>query len=282
MPNPKLPDGGSFKRTPQSFRAEGLRVRFSRVQGQTPKDVLKKPLILPVVIGEEFTVTEDAAFTDYETVGDGEFSQARGGPSTARNLRVLDSLETLTLDWARWARWMTNPLATEQLVRKELYAILRSRKPMEILATLQLGQGAEELRMKATIRSIGRTLKKGETDTRYYVLGIKEWREDSVARRGAGTSKKDLPAKKKLTAKTTLYSVAREFYDLHTIDAVVAARQVRSKNGLGSWGLNEPIVKTKKFKVGDSITVPEPTGTYIAESGGVDVGAGLIKSAGLV
>jgi hypothetical protein len=278
-PAPLLPDGGRFARLPESYRGEGLRVRFSRIPGETPKGVLTTALYLPVVIGESFSVSEEAAFTDYETVGDGEFSQPRGGSSTARNLRTLDDVETLTLDWARYARWMTNPDVTETQLRRTLYGILRSRRPFEILATLQLGAGAEELRMKATLRSVARTLKRGETDTRYYVLGIKEWREDSVERKGQKAAKGgDLPAKKKLTASTTCYSAAREFYDLHEVSLAGAARAIRQANGLGSWGLNTPIAQAKKFKVGDSIKIPDTA--LEGEVGDTKYGADLLAAVG--
>jgi nucleoid-associated protein YgaU len=231
----------------------GLRVRFSRINGQTPRGVLERPLWLPVVMGD-FVVAEEAAHADYETIGAGQFSAPAGGPASARQLREAD-MQSLTLDWD--APW-TIGTRTPAQVKVELYKILRSRRPFLVLATIT-GSGTE-LRMNATLRSINRTLRPGEADTRYYDLQVREWREASVVRKssagigrkgGAGGQTK-LPAKHKLTAGDTFNSLSRDYYGSYT-----QARDIAQSNGVYGWGMTTPIVQTDRFKVGDSITIPE-------------------------
>lgn len=232
---------------------DGLRVRFAKVRGFTPKGVLDDALYLPVVLNE-FTFSEEAAHQEYDTVAAGQFSVPAAGPATARQLRSTD-FETLTLDWD--APWLARAGQDDQDVRRELYKVLRARAPFELLATLQLGRGTEELRMKATLRSIERTLKPGERDTRYYTLALKEWRDPSVERRGAGSAGRghsSLPTTAVLKADTTFTSLAGHYYGLAS-RAYWAA--IANANGLRSWGGNTPIVQSKRFKVGDKVKIPK-------------------------
>lgn len=235
-----------------SYRGPGLRVRFSAVPGATAAGVLDEPMYLPVVLGE-FTVDEDFDHRDYDTVSAGQFSTPGGGGPTSRQLRAVD-LEMMTIDWHAYARFLTNPQLDPEDARREVLKIGRAKTPFEILADIQLGSGPEELRMKATIRSVRRTLKPGEADTRYYTLVLKEWRDNAIGRRSAGSGAGSLPTTATLTAATTLTSLARHFYP--SIPLNLAWRTIAQENGVTSWGASTPLVQSQRFKVGDKVKIP--------------------------
>jgi hypothetical protein len=201
--------GGRMPRLKANYYGPGLRVRFARIPHETPKNVLRHPLYLPVTLGD-FTIEEEFEHRDYTTVGAGEFSAPAGGPATARRLRTTD-LETLTIDWHKYARWLTNPHITPG-------------------------------------RRVTRTLKPGEKDTRYYTLEIKEWRDNSLTRRKA----KEGPRTATLFASTTLYDLARIFYGSASM-----WREIARANGITNWGPSTPLVQSKRFVIGDKLTIPE-------------------------
>jgi hypothetical protein len=239
--------GGRMPRLKANYYGPGLRVRFARIPHETPKNVLRHPLYLPVTLGD-FTIEEEFEHRDYTTVGAGEFSAPAGGPATARRLRTTD-LETLTIDWHKYARWLTNPHITPGRAREEINKIARSKRPFEILATIRILDGyPAEVRMFATIRRVTRTLKPGEKDTRYYTLEIKEWRDNSLTRRKA----KEGPRTATLFASTTLYDLARIFYGSASM-----WREIARANGITNWGPSTPLVQSKRFVIGDKLTIPE-------------------------
>lgn len=268
---PPPPVGGTVM-LPSSYRGPGLRVRFTAVEGVTKKGVLTTPLYLPAALGD-FAFDEEFDWRDYTTIADGEYSVAAQGGETARRLRTSD-LETLTIDWHRYARWLTNPQVTPQVARRELYRIGRTHSVFELLAILQLGSDEpEELRMKASIRSIRRVLRPGEADTRYYSLSIKEHRNNDVERRGASTTGSSggadgrgngtggarpvkLPAVATLTAETSLHSLAGHFYG-----SEAAWRPIAAANGIKNWGAAYPLAKSPRWKVGDKVKIPKPSAT---------------------
>lgn len=232
-------------------RGEGLRVRLSKIPGETPAGVLSKALVLPAVLGE-FGWTEEAAHSEYETVRDGQFSQPQLGPATARRLRTLNDIETLTIEWD--APWLVEQGLDPHDVYDELFAVLRSRRAVELLATPQFGPERPLLRMNITIRSISPLMKRGEPDSMYYTVRISEWRNAEVKRRGAGSpgNPSKLPTTHKLTATDTLYSLSAKYY--HTsagTDAIAKA------NGIKSWGKKTPLVKMGRYKVGSKIKIPK-------------------------
>ena len=250
-----------------SYRGPGLRVRFSRIRGVTAKDVLEQPLLLPVTLGE-FTVDEEFAHNEYGTISAGQFSSPTPGPPTARQLRTTD-LDTLTLDWHDYARFLVNPHLSEEDARRELYAVARSKTAFELLATTQLGSSPDELRMKATIRSLSRSLRPGEADTRYYTIGISEWRDNSTERRGVGRS---LPTTHSLDANDTLVSLARAYFPSE-VPIKNGAQAIKKANGITRWGNNDPLVRSKRWKVGDRIKIPAaPKGTLTVAVGPTGVG----------
>lgn len=237
---------------PQSYRGPGFRVRLSSVKGATAKGLLTEPLYLPCILGD-FDVEEEFDHADYDTVAAGEFSVPAAGPVTARRLRTTD-LSTLTIDWHAYARFLVNPQLSPDEARRQLYAIGRSRSPFELLVAAQLGI-QEELRMKATMRSLSRTAKPGEADTRYYSMAIKEWRDNSLRRRAAGSGRSTLPTTAKLTNKTTLNSLARHFYPDSPLKD--GWRAIARANGITNWGPSTPLAKSKRWKVGDKIKIPK-------------------------
>jgi len=247
----------------------GLRVRFTRIPDVTAKGVLESQMYLPVILGE-FSHEEAADHRDYSTVAGGEYSVPAPGPRSARLLRTTD-LETLTLDWYRYAQWLVARGRSPSNVRTQLYEILRTRTPFQMLAILDNAGGNEELRMKATLRSIRRVLRPGERDTRYYTLEVKEWRDNSLTRRARGTKggksagrKRALPTTATLTDKTSLRSLARYFYGTEA-----EWRPIANANNLKNWGPGDPIYKSSKFRVGDKIKIPN---AGQAESLGMSVG----------
>lgn len=229
-------------------RGEGLRVRLSRVPGETPRGVLRRPLYLPAVIGN-FGWTEEFQHTEYETVRQGQFSQPALGPSTARLLRTIDDMETLTLTWE--AAWLVEDGLDPDEVYRVLHAIGRARRPVEMLASLKLDE-RPLLRTFITIRSITTQLRQGEPDTRYYTLRPKEWREAEGRRRGEGRGSK-LPTKHKLTADDTLHSLSRRYYG----GSPKYARDIARANGLTGVGVTTRITATRRFAVGQKIKIPK-------------------------
>lgn len=229
-------------------RGDTLRVRFSRLPGETPKTMLRAPFGLPVILND-FGYEEDAEHAEYRTIRFGEFSQPVGGVGFhGRSLRRLD-LETLALDWD--APWLAHAGYSLEDVQSTLTAILRSKRAFRFGARLYSGTGPFELQMNATLRSVRPTRKPGERDTRYYTLSLAEWRDPSVRRRGENPAQTKLPTKHKLTATDTFNSLSKRYYGSYK-----GADFIRRRNGVGSFGDSTPIVKTRKFKVGDKIIIP--------------------------
>jgi hypothetical protein len=237
----------------------GLRVRLSRIPGETAKGVLRSPVYLPVVLGP-FTVSEEASHFEYDTHRAGQFSVPAQGPKTARSLRDL-GLDTLTLDWqASWLDY-TDPRRFMNAVND----VLRARSPVLLLATLQFGD-PEEFRAPVTLRRTTRELRPGEADTRYWTLEVREWRNASLSRRTADPKNDRLPARHHLTATDTWSSLAQKYH--HTS---MTWRVIAKKNGLPQWGARTPIVNSTKFKVGDIVTIPKAP-PQIADPGGTMAG----------
>lgn len=240
-------------------RGEGLRVRLSRIPGETPKTVLAQPLILPAVM-RNFGWSEEALHSEYDTVRAGQFSQPALGPATARRLRAVDDVETLTVEWD--APWLVERGIDPDRVYDELFGVLRSRKPCELLVTPKFGPERPLLRMDITIRSIAPQMREGEADTIYYVLRWSEWRRAEGKRRGAGKPK--LPTTHKLTATDTLYSLSmRYYYSARGADVIASA------NAIKGWGKKTPLVQMQRYKVGSKLKVPKlpPSSASRASSG---------------
>lgn len=249
----RLPDGGYPKPIPAGqANQEGFRYRFARIPGVTPKALLPVPFYLPVALNE-LTVEEDLIHSDYDTVSAGEYSVAGPGGLAVRKLRTAD-LETLTIDWHRYARWLSNPAATPAQVQAKIIALARGKHPFELLIVqgVYFGLGTpEELRMNITIRHLTKVAKPGEADTRYWTLQIKEWRDNGTGRRGIGSAP-HLPTTHLLTEKDTLQSLAKHYYG-----AYGAWRTIANANGVRNWGPTTELVKLAKFKIGDKVKIPK-------------------------
>lgn len=240
--------GGGHKRA-----RNGLRLRISAIPGRTPKKILRTPLYIPCVLGPDFGPEDSALHSEFDTVSAGQFSSPAGGEH-APQLKSL-SFDALTLTWD--AKWLVYPEVTPAEVREELDAILDSRKPVELFAFLAPHGGRAELRMDATLRSLNRILRHGETDTRYYSLEWKEWRAVSISREGAN-GYGNLPTTHELEKDDTLRSIASEYYGAGTMWEFLA-----SSNGISSWGSEDELVKLNRFKAGDKIKVPLPPPTKV-------------------
>jgi nucleoid-associated protein YgaU len=228
-------------------RGEGLRVRFAKIPGETPAAVLRQPLYLPAVL-EGFGWTEEFSHSEYDTIRAGQFSQPAMGPVTARRLRAVDDVEALTMTWE--PAWLVEQGVDPDDVHDELFAAGRSRKPVELLASLKLNE-APLLRMAITVRSIGLQLRRGQPDTLYYSLKFTEWRNAEVGRKGAGSAGGALPTTHKLTATDTLHSLAMRYYKSARAWPVIA-----EANAIRGVGQSTALVRMARFRVGSKIKIP--------------------------
>lgn len=235
-------------------RGEGLRVRFARIPGETPAAVLRRPLYLPAVL-EGFGWAEEFSHTEYDTIRAGQFSQPAMGPVTARRLRAVDDVEALTMTWE--PAWLVEQGVDPDDVHDELFAAGRSRRPVELLASLKLNE-APLLRMAITVRSIGVQLRRGQPDTLYYSLKFAEWRNAEVDRKGTGSARRGansagggLPATHNLTAADTLHSLALRYYKSARAWPVIA-----NANAIRGIGQGTPLVQMARFRVGSKIKIP--------------------------
>src|SRR5918996_2825098 len=229
----------------------GLRVRFSKLPGETPRHLLQAPLGLPAVLND-FEFEEGATHTEYRTINFGEFSVPVGGNGFhARDLIRL-TLEMCTLDWD--APWLQHRGYRPEDVHHTLVAIQRSKQPFRFGARAYRGEdGPFELKIDATLRRYSKRLTQ-ELDTRYYTLEIAEWRDASQRKRshdpGRG-GRSDLPTKHRLDADDTLYSLSKRYYGRHD-----QWPTLRRANDLGRWGPSTPIVQSNRFKPGDRFKIP--------------------------
>lgn len=234
--------------------SEGLRCRFSRIPGETPKGVVDHPVYMPALLGN-LDVDEEAQHAEYTTVSAGQFSQGAQGGSVARMLRSLE-VEGLTLDWD--AEWLVDSGQDPAKVRGALYAILRSKKPVELMLTLAGSDPSiePELHIFCTFRAVKRVMREQQPDTRYYSITIKEWRSPNVERRGTKEGRKPgvkFPTTVKLKSSDTLHSLAHEYYGRYEF-----WRDIRNANGISTrFGQNTPLVDLAKYKIGSKIKLPK-------------------------
>ena len=140
---------------------------------------------------------------------------------------------------------------------------MRARAPFRFVATNNRAFDSDpaELRMEATIRSLSRSTRHGEPDSRYLSLEIVEFRSAATERRSRTKSDK-FPLKHKLDKNDTLRSLAKHYWKNKGADWIL----IKSANGgaqgrLKGVGPNETIVKAGRYKVGDRITIPETIST---------------------
>lgn len=227
----------------------GLHARLAAIHDLTPKQVLRAPLLLPVMIGEEFNVEEEYAWEDFTTIGDGEHSNPPQGRSQARFTG-----ETMSLIWN--ARWLAVPDVSPEKLLRELLRTGRHHAIFDLLIVNKPRADYAEFSGYANIRRISRLIKRGEPDARYFSIDFAEYRSMTVGRKKHRFGSKT-PTTVKLKAADTLRSLAREYLGNEGY-----WRNIAQANGIGNWGSNDPIVNSKRYKVGDLIKIPD------SESGG--------------
>lgn len=231
---------------------EGLHARFRGVRGLTPRPVLRSPLTLPVVIGEEFTVEEEALWEDYDTVGDGRHSQAAAGKH-GQALKTM-SPEAMTMTWD--PGFLVNPHVTMEHVKRQLEHIHHHRAIFDLLIVNKPHAPFAEFSGFASIRRLAITLKRGEPDTRYLSMDLSAHRRISSRERGhdgsTAANGAHLPTTTTLKDDTTLRSLAEHYYG-----SGVAWRNIAGANGISKWGSEDPLVDMGRYKVGDRIKIPQ-------------------------
>jgi hypothetical protein len=258
MPDKKHPHALNVKGHPR----EGLHARFRAIRGLTPRAVLRAPLILPVVIGDEFTVEEEALWEEFDTVGAGRFAQAAAGDHAAALHTV--SPEAMSMTWD--PGFLVNPDVTMEHVKKELQRILRRRAIFDLLVLNKPKGEFAEFAGYATLRRLSISLKRGEADARYLSMDLSSHRQISAVERSHGSAS-NLPTTTTITDDTTLRNLADHYYGNGSEWRLIAA-----VNGISSWGSEDPLVKMGRYKVGDRIKIPEQpgkSGGTVAEKNGV-------------
>lgn len=228
----------------------GLRTRLSRIEGDTPKGVLTKPQYLPATL-RGFEWSEEFAHEEYSTPRAGQFSQESMGPASARQLRQVGDTETMALTWD--AAWLIDRGISPEHLRDQLNLAGRARKPV-LLVVAHRG-GAQVLRMAITIRSITHQIREGEPDTVYYTLRFTEWRRRATGRKGQGSGSGGsgkLPTTVKIDSNDSLYSLSKRFYK-----SAAGTDDIARANGIKGFGKKTPLVKSRKFKVGSKLKIPD-------------------------
>lgn len=247
--------------------AQGLSVRFTRLEGVTDNKVLvervpdvtgrivtgrDKPLYLQCTL-DDFTITEDAPWEDFDTVGDGQYSR----PPSGRSLQVVN-FASLAIDGD--APWIVDDAAgSKDEIRRTLRSLERSNSPFGLLVRnrttgeVVLG-GGEANPFMGTLRQLGRTIKVGEGGDLYLDIQITEWRDGRVIRSShGGGGKRKLPTVAFLTATDTLMSLAKVYYG----SSSQAWRSIANENGITNWGPSTPIVFAALWRIGAPIRIPK-------------------------
>lgn len=255
---------GLSPQRPKVQRGAGLRVRLRAIEEVTPKGIIDQPLHLQLPSLDDWTIEEEASWTDYQTLT-GEYSRSVG--VAGRQLRRT-TFSTMVMTDPR--PWLVNPQtdAWEQI--EALEQLMRRRTPFELLVVSsyasstrrfqeyrelqrELGRVFDddhpfsiELNMDATIRSMGRVLKHGENDTRYLDVAMVEHREARLPRRFHFRPPHPLPYKHPIRQGTTLAKLSKAYYGTATDWKRIA----RVNKYLSSWGANTPLFKSKYYRAG--------------------------------
>jgi hypothetical protein len=243
----------------------GLHARLRRVSDVTPRTVLRTAFTLPVVIGDEFTIEEEALWEEFDTVSAGRFAQAAAG-KLGQALSTFTS-ESLTMTWD--PKWMVAPGQQPEKVLRTLRKILHERAVFDLLIVNKPSADFAEFAGYATIRRLAIVLKRGEPDTRYLQMDLSSHRRMSSRRRRHGRAS-NLPTTATLDANDTLRSLASHYYGTGELWRLIA-----KANGIDSWGSEDPLVKMGRYKVGDRIKIPErphrgpPNGGTTADTQGL-------------
>jgi hypothetical protein len=209
--------------------------------------VLRQPFTLPVVIGDEFMVEEEALWEEWDSVGAGRFAT----PASGEHAEGLKTISTEALTIYSDPKWLVAPGQNPRAVKRTLQKILRKRAVFDLMIINKPGADFAEFNGFASLRRLAIVLKRGEADTRYLQLDLSEHRRISSRRRRHGKAA-DLPTTAKIGEKTTLRGLALHFYGIEEF-----WREIAKANGVTKWGSETPLVLLPRFKVGDRIKIPE-------------------------
>lgn len=247
MTTPVVNWGAGAQEQPNG-RGIGCRVRLTKLRGQTAPSVLRAPLYFPALLGE-VTIPEEFAHNDFETQ-QGDFSTpAPNADGTTQKAREFD-LQTLRLDDD--PPWLVEFGLNHEHFVSELENIGRWRTPFQMLVVTQFGE-VPEVNADFTLRRLEKTLKPGETDTRYLTLTVHEWRSGERTDGSTWVNGRLLPTTAKLKAGDTFKSLAKTYYG-----STKDWRIIRNANGFKRMGGTTPIVSAPHWSVGDTIQIPNP------------------------
>ena len=223
-------------------QAEGLQVTLSSIPGITDKKLLKTPYYFQCPPLESFKIVHAHEHTDYQTISGVTYSR--------RNTKQLRTITFQTLA-VSWGSFTTSPDNWDKydfsMLTQRLVHLCEYGTPF----LLQTSNGNEDtnLTMKATLRQFDLEERAGEPDARYFDVSFVEWRDAYVARR-APTK---WPKHHKLQGSTTIKGLAKKYYGKPSLSYHIA-----KANKIRHWGYSTPLVKMKRYKVGDKITIPAP------------------------
>lgn len=265
---------------------EGLRVTMEPIPGVTGEEAFDgRPWFFfqcPPL--EEFAVEESYSYSDYDTIGDGQFSRKGGEQLTTV------SFDTLLVESGGYTLWDTSADVTpgfypdvEDMI-DWLRSILKAGEPFLLTAAHEipalgydswsLTQIGPELQMPATMRTLRVSEKAGEGDARYVSASFSEYREAVVGRTRSRRGRKakaltpDYPllrksglAYDKLGRRigtppedpVTLARLARHYYKDEA-----RWRQIAGANNLGAWGATHALILHRKYLRGDTRIVIPP------------------------
>lgn len=256
---------------PQLGRADGLRIRLSRIKGLTrgkAAELLREPYLFQCPPMDEFGYTTGFNHTKSPNYRGDEYAQ-RGGT-------VLKTMTFKTLI-VEWGRFVTEPRFAVAAMKDDLEKIAEAGYPVQLLATHQYGT-SPEFNRPVIIESVAVTEQSGEEDARYLDITISEYNLSEVERDAIkkGASKypvtvvlhkngsagiKDGSKTKKIKGlrddkSVTLTELAKAIYGKPSLASHIAKTQ---KPPIKNFGNNTPLIKHTRFKnKGGKIVVHSP------------------------
>lgn len=231
----------------KKVRGAGLRVQMSPVSGVTANGTFPHGqhyrFQCPPMDQVVYTFGHDSQ--EYETVDAGTFSVA-ASPK-------LDIIQFKTLFVDEDFPWVLEGDFDEFEARDLLTKISKSGTPFRLLLTHDYTRSAEYNDV-CTLTDYTRS--EQEPFTVYADVTFKQYHEPTASSSSHKKRKggKQWPKHHKLTAKDTLYSLAKHFYGRASL-----ARTIANANHIRSTHFNRPIVKLGgKWKVGAMIVIPKP------------------------
>lgn len=246
-------DGG-FQTVRPTWKGEGLRVELRAIPGVT-----KHPNFFPFRFQcpplETFRVDSAATANDYATVNHGIFTNMTG--------MELMTVSFDTLVTVAPAPWVVHPQYwNPNIARRRLRKIIQRQSPVRLVAWKPGNRRKRhpkpiiELNMMVTMRSMGSEERSGEPLDKYFNVDFTQWRDPVQRRR---VQKRQWPIRHKLTKRDTLATLAKKYFN----DASRAGQMRPNVPKLGiRWGKNTPIVKSKKYKVGDVLVLRRPRNEF--------------------